>query len=756
MFKFNEKDFLNTALQYAKLNLKTFPVKYQGKTPLCDGGFKAATKEPEQIKGWSKQFSQFNLAMPTGHENGIFVVDIDGKDGFKSLEILENKFGKLNAPSASTGKGKHLYFKYPTDIHIKNSVKKISSGIDIRGEGGYVVVPPSIHENGNKYSWENTNLQDISFPEAPQWLLNLIENPPETKLELQNLLDKIANAPEGERNQTLLENSRYILNYLSKHKEIDPDETVKKMFEVAQKNGLPEKEIQKTIQNTLTFLNKVEDNKLIQSDFKELDMSIIYEKNIQDAPKMDLSMFKELSKWISDTAESTNTPVDYVAFSLLAAASGIIGLSRSVSPWINFEEYPCLYMGIVGNPSMGKTPALSPIKKLLNEVEQRRKKDYLQAKKKWEGKKKQVEYAYAQWEKSVKDNANNPNFILPDEAIIPQKPQNYRFVFGDITQESLVQQLENNIKGAIVFRDELSGWLGAMNKYKFGNSDSHFWLECYVGNSYTADRVKFADNQINIPHLLVSIFGSIQPRKVVEGFLNTTEDGLVSRFIWAYPAPIPPENPKNSVDNTLVKKVLFFLDDLLNPYTPEPEKQKRCYSLDPGALACFKDWRKNFLTELRKMDEDNLIYFLGKAPGTVLRLALILELLWLAIDGGIEKNSVSFEAMQNAIDFYEKYLIPMARRVYECIYFKKRNIFAVSLAKWILENKPTSFRLVDIYYNGNIPHINDKEKAKEATKILLEYGWLKMWKRRQGGTAGRKSVGFDVNPEIYQNEEQNH
>ena len=244
-------NFLNNAILYSKMNIKTFPVKKQGKSPLCQNGFKSATTELSVLQTWNKQFPDCNIGIPTGAINNIFVVDIDGEIGAKSLATLEEKYGKLNAPTVLTGKGKHLYFKMPENIEIKSSVSKLDDHIDIRGNGGYVVAPPSIHENGNQYTWENFAF-DQEFPTAPNWLLRLISNSGQTQTKLDALLEEIANAPEGSRNDTLLRNSIKI-NKLTKKEFLDMDYMKEDIINAAIESGLPKVEAIKTVNNAIQF-----------------------------------------------------------------------------------------------------------------------------------------------------------------------------------------------------------------------------------------------------------------------------------------------------------------------------------------------------------------------------------------------------------------------------------------------------------------------------------------------------------------------
>jgi bifunctional DNA primase/polymerase-like protein len=101
---------------------------------------------------------------------------LDGQDGLQSFRDLCRQHGGFDTLGTRTSsEGSHLYFRWPSNGHVvRNSAKKIGRGIDIRGEGGYVIVPPSHHPSGAAYVW----LGDREFQpiiDAPRWLLALVE-----------------------------------------------------------------------------------------------------------------------------------------------------------------------------------------------------------------------------------------------------------------------------------------------------------------------------------------------------------------------------------------------------------------------------------------------------------------------------------------------------------------------------------------------------------------------------------------------------
>jgi hypothetical protein len=167
-----EPSFKEAALQYALNGLRVLPLygigpdvicdcgkadcKSPGKHPLVPGGAKAATCDLAQVTAWWDLWPEANIGIATGAGSGIFVVDVDAKNGgIESLAALEAENGPLprtvEVLTGSGGGSKHLYFKLPDSLIIRNSASKIAPGIDVRGEGGYVVAPPSRHVSGRCY-----------------------------------------------------------------------------------------------------------------------------------------------------------------------------------------------------------------------------------------------------------------------------------------------------------------------------------------------------------------------------------------------------------------------------------------------------------------------------------------------------------------------------------------------------------------------------------------------------------------------------
>jgi hypothetical protein len=132
-----------------------------GKHPRVTGGHKAATTDEETIRQWWTEWPEANIGIATGQTSSLLVIDVDqgpNKDGYANIAALEASNGSLPKDlTVLTGSGgRHIYLAMP-DANIRNSAGQLAPHIDVCGEGGYVVAPPSLHISGNRYTWENTN-----------------------------------------------------------------------------------------------------------------------------------------------------------------------------------------------------------------------------------------------------------------------------------------------------------------------------------------------------------------------------------------------------------------------------------------------------------------------------------------------------------------------------------------------------------------------------------------------------------------------
>ncbi len=140
----------------------------RGKHPRTIRGVVDASVNYEQLKEWWTKWPNASIGGATGKVSGFSVVDLDGQEGLMSGKALRLS----STVSALTGNGKQLFFA-DTEGKLGNSVRKLSAGVDTRGTGGYVILPPSLHPSGKRYQWEGQPLSRRALSSMPDRLADM-------------------------------------------------------------------------------------------------------------------------------------------------------------------------------------------------------------------------------------------------------------------------------------------------------------------------------------------------------------------------------------------------------------------------------------------------------------------------------------------------------------------------------------------------------------------------------------------------------
>lgn len=173
---------LDAALALARCGFSVFPVEPRGKRPLgslAPMGCNSATNDEQRVAEWWRAAPEANIGVATGPVSGLAVIDLDGEEGADSWGRLLAQHGAAAAwgppdgATVRTGGGWHLYFALPDGLEVRNSARRIAPGIDVRGEGGYVVAPGSTHPSGRAYEWLDPIPPGGLAPARP-WLGDLL------------------------------------------------------------------------------------------------------------------------------------------------------------------------------------------------------------------------------------------------------------------------------------------------------------------------------------------------------------------------------------------------------------------------------------------------------------------------------------------------------------------------------------------------------------------------------------------------------
>lgn len=192
--------FIKAALSYLERGFSVIPIRPRDKRPLIPWEeFQNRRPTEAEIRAWWEKEPHANVGIVTGAVSGVVVVDLDSKEAVQKLRGLVADSGLSTVPRSRTGRGWQLFFRHPGSP-LQNAVG-VAPGLDIRGDGGYVVAPPSIHPNGHTYSWDVPLCDPL--PKLPVELLALIGSGRHDHGGRFDTAGALAGVPEGERDKKL-------------------------------------------------------------------------------------------------------------------------------------------------------------------------------------------------------------------------------------------------------------------------------------------------------------------------------------------------------------------------------------------------------------------------------------------------------------------------------------------------------------------------------------------------------------------------
>lgn len=480
------------------------------------------------------------------------------------------------------------------------------------------------------------------------------------------------------------------------------------------------------------------------------DMSVL-SAGRRSPPLMPSEMFGPIWTLLDELAEGAGAPVDYVAMSYLSVVASLIGGKRKVQPYreADWHEPSILWVGLVGDPSSNKSPALDRATNALRGMETDHADthgDNLQA---WQADCERSKIERAAWQAAVKKASEEglPTPPLPDDAIEPATPQRRRLLVQDSTPEKMAEILSGNAEGTLHVRDELAGWLTSFDRYTPGGRE--FWLEAFGGRPFVIDR-KSSPEPITVPFNGVSVVGGIQPEKLADALFGRgkPDDGLVARFLWAWPDRPPYRRPRRPADRSVLETIYCRLDDLGWGMGEDGRNVAVTLPLDDMAADLFELFERH---NRDAGDDAGGLFksFCGKLPGIVLRLAVVSELSRWAYHGGNEPRSISAETIETVTVFVEDYAKPMALRVFGDAALPPVERNAATLARYIQKNKLRRVNARDLRRTARLPGMKEAEPINDALALLMDANWITEDGHRRGDTPGRHSSDFTVNPAVH-------
>jgi hypothetical protein len=736
-----------SVLRLAARGWRLFPVETGGKRPLIVDWPHQSSCDPATIVNWQHRWPLCNWAVATGCGSGFFVLDVDGEAGLAAIHELGKKHGFewCETLGVKTARGSHLYFSWPEGAAIRNSAGKIASGLDIRGDGGYVIIPPSVHPSGETYRWLRESEHKLISP-APDWLVaTILDAPPKANFVPTSASGVI---PTGCRNQTLTSLAGTM------RRRGMTTEAIAAAIQAQNKGScdppLEGAEVDAIVRSVARYAPSPSQAVGSETGWPEpqsLGMELLPVKpfSLQFLPSSFCPMIEDLS-------ERMQTPPDFAAANAIVALAGCVNRRAVIKPkrQDNWTVTPNLWGAIVAKPGYMKSPVSRAVVWPLLNVEQLWHLEHKAKLAEFEKEEEKMKLCHEAWKQSYKRavRKGEPQPIAPDDSLV--RPGERRLLLTDSTFEKLHEILADNPAGVLIVRDELTGWLADLDK-PGRESERQFYLQAWNGDGhFNVDRI--GRGTIHVPAVCVSLLGNIQPARLRNYLQDTlaggpTDDGLIQRFqILVWPDTDPAwqliDRPPNATAIATVEKVF---SKLLELSADDPVR----LSFDPEAQELFFIWLSKLEEKVREEHglHPAVVAHLAKYRSLLPSLAGIFELADRAANAELAAETfITREHAEQAVALCE-YLESHAKRMYGCL-VSPEMAAARELARHLaLGELPGTFTTRDVYRRG-WTGLAQPDHVRNALELLADSGWVRQLEIVPTLTGGRPTEQWECNPRI--------
>lgn len=787
---------LASALNYARLGLRVIPIAPGEKYPKGITNWQTkATNDPTIITDWyNNEHKTWGVGIATGKTatgNHIFVLDIDEhnphESGSETLLDLEVEHGQLpptvtvHTPSG----GRHLYYRSPKEIR-NDAGKRLGKGLDIRGEGGQVLAPPTQHPDGGNYIEDLEHGFDTKPAQAPDWLIHLLTYEPKHIDHHKPATDTFltGDAPSDRYNQqtnwhdlltedgwTYSHQDQQGIQYWTR-----PGKTKGISASIGHAGGdhliifssnapAPEGGYSRFgyyaatrhqgnwKHATQAFLatNKTSYTAPAAptnpTDWPE-PLPIINQIPTPNFPLHTLPTW--ITNHINQTAENLQLNPDLPAQLALGALSvTALGNTHVHYNRDNWTQPLNLYITIACPPSTGKSPAKAAIFKPLEELEQHRTQEARKQLMLHDSQRKILEKQKQELEaKAAKDTASafiELHQIISDLTELKQ-PANGRILVDDCTPEAL-GQIMHNAGGHIAIVTAEGGIFEQMiGVYNDNGSNLNIYLESWGGGKYTIDRI--TRDPLIIPNANLVIVATIQPAVLDQLGANQqlNRRGIPQRFLFT----MPPSNVGNrnrhrttqtnpTIQTTYHNTIINLANQLhTNPTTLQLEGQ---------AADIFAQWDQQLENQLGEDKELNTeAEWAGKLRASTIRIAALLQLAW---HPNTPQTHINTTAITQAIQIAEYYITHL-KALKERWGIDQANTTALTIANLLIKHNLDTFTARDIMRtNGRL--FKTVDEMWTPIQRLIERDWIRPVE--EGNTQltagrGKPSPRFAINPHL--------
>lgn len=767
----NEMSLSEAAEHYAHLGYKVFPLKPRGKEPLGElvqHGCKDASSDVDTIKKWWKAYPEANIGFVTGKTNRCFVIDIDGSTGKEELRKIkkDREWPKTIIAKSGRDGGGHFYFRYPEEIEMVKNRAGVLPNVDIRGDGGYIVVPPSIHPNGKKYSWKRDFCpQEMEC--ASEWILQEIvhggqkkngsekafeiKTHPYFSREFSNTLEKIRTCPEGKRNDTLYRGA-FKLAQMCHGRYLQESVVKENLTDAARICGLSDDETKKTVESAFkealstpgdySFLKKGDDEFSKIYDESEIEWEPpLLTASISTPEIEEASIPCKLQPVVSNICQNLEVSRGMVYLTALGMLAAAVQGKFEVRLTDTFSV-PCnLYFLAFSAPGTRKSPVLSILSRPIYEWEKSQKEVWLPKIRKQELEASLIQEKLADLRKQAKQ-AQYPDAIIDEMMTLEATAQKIdvvpKIILNDTTPESLLAFLNDHNGQCAIISDEGSIFdvLGGLYTNNIANID--VLLKGWDKGNISMKR---RECEINLEPLLTfcvlaqpAVLNKISAKKSFSGF------GLLERFLMWYPQSNIGYRTHNGmpIQEDIINEYNKFIKSFLDvPMGEAPQ----VLSLSPdgyGAIVkCVQRLERHLAVDGKY---HKIATWSCKMSAQLGRLSGLLHLA-----EGWTGKTISLDTVRRAINLY-KLLLKHALKAYNEAKFDEDDKILEELIEWVLLQERGFFFKKDLTYA-----FKDKIKVDKIDKMLRNLISRNIISRPLA--IGHKTLKYFVHPDLLKKDE---
>ncbi|MDH4378374.1 MAG: DUF3987 domain-containing protein [Vampirovibrionales bacterium] len=688
---------------------------------------------PEEVKEWFTQWPDSNIATITGKVSNLVAIDIDDISVYN--EVLKDF--PTGCIANTGGGGKHLFYNYPEGSpKVPNSVSKLMPKVDVRGDGGYILLPPSLHHSGRWYEWD---LKEPPSKFSDDAVALLIEGRAKSENAMPHLFTdppnkvKASKADKDEvvRALSFLEADNYErwlkvgmalkLEYSSEGYKLW-DDWSQKSAKYRSSSELQEKwsSFERTVGVTVgSIFQWALEEGFTFGDIPEPIALIPFREPAKPFP------LDALGSILGDVAKLAHEVVQ--APDAICGQSALAAAALAVQPLANISiDGRTINTSLFHLTIADSGERKSAVDNLMTNAIANHQKDLLEA---YREALKQYKELHRLWKKQ-KDK--KPIDTDPDENFIeeePQKPVYPLMVVDEPTYEGLIQALASGLYSMGIFSDEGGRMIGGYSmrdecKTTTISSLSNLWDGRPISRvRATVDPLSLSDRRLSI-HLMIqgviadTLFSS--PEMVQQGFL--------ARFLISWPESMAgargynATNLKNTpafqIFENKMKKILkkTYPKKILKGKPPQSELAN--ISLSHEAKRLYMKFYE--VVEAQQGKEglyNSFKAFASKAPEQALRIAAVLTLF-----NDTEAKTIAGETMHSGI-ILAQYYLDEALRVSERARVDSNVLLAQKLLDWLIKEGKTSIDLKTVYQRGPNP-LRSKDMALNALRILEKHYWV--------------------------------